>query len=226
MLRNNLRLHFACITHAFEPVENTIRQHFLPSLTRQNTLSDADMMALPVQGFGIVNPCRQSRANICASEKMTLVALILQQSHSYSSETKNEKVRARKDLRTCCRWQEALAASELKDRLLSNLQKVLTVSTEKGASSWLSTMAIDWGAWFGPPQGCLQGCTYYAYAMAGAQYTCPLTASEDGSSQLSKLWTAPDECFHRSTTTKSTTSLLTYWVRSVMGLVPNPACSL
>ena len=132
-----------------KPVENAIRQRFLPSLTGQNAFNDADrdLMALPVRfgGLGIINPCRQSTTNNNASEKITapLVALILQQSHTYSSETKAEQLRARKDTRTLRRQQEATAAFELKDKLPSNLQKALTVSAEKGASSWLSTLPIE-----------------------------------------------------------------------------------
>jgi hypothetical protein len=125
------------------------RQRFLPSLTGQNAFNDADrdLMALQVRlgGLGIVDPCRQSTANFSASAKITapLVALILEQSHAYSSETKEEQVGARKDLRTLRRQQEALPASELKDRLPSSLQKALTVSAEKWASSWLSTLPIE-----------------------------------------------------------------------------------
>ena len=132
-----------------KPVENAIRQRFLPSLTGQNAFNDADrdLEALPVRfgGLGIIDPCRQSTTNNNASEKITapLVALILQQSHTYSSETKAEQLRARKDTRTLCRQQEAKAAAELKDKLPSNLQKALTVSAEKGASSWLSTLPIE-----------------------------------------------------------------------------------
>ena len=72
------------------------------------------------------------------------MALILQQSSTYSSETKEEQVRARKDSRTICKQQqEATAASKIKDKLPSNLLKALTVSAEKGASSWLSTLPIE-----------------------------------------------------------------------------------
>ena len=132
-----------------KPVENAIRQRFLPSLTGQNAFKDTDrdLMALAVRfgGLGIIDPCRQSTANNNASEKITapLVALILQQSHTYSSETKAEQLRARKDTRTLRRKQEATASSELKDKLPSNLQKALAVSAEKGASSWLSTLPIE-----------------------------------------------------------------------------------
>ena len=79
------------------------------------------------------------------SEKITapLVVLILQQSNMYSSETKEEQVRGRKESHTLHRQRKAVAASELKDKLPSNLQRALTVSAEKGALSWLSTLPIE-----------------------------------------------------------------------------------
>ena len=100
----------------FKPLEDAIRQQFLPSLTGQNPFSDADrnLMALPVRfgGLGIINPSQQCTANNSMAEKTTapLVALILQQSHSYPPEVKAEQLKARKDSRTIHRQQEKEAA--------------------------------------------------------------------------------------------------------------------
>ena len=103
-------------------------------------------MALPVRlgGLGVINPSRQSTAHNNMSKKITapLVALILHQSHVLSPETKDEQLRARKDSRTLRRQRESTAASDLKERLPRNLQRALEASTEKGASSWLSTLPI------------------------------------------------------------------------------------
>jgi len=48
------------ISHLFQPLEDAIRQCFLPSLTGQNSFSDTtrDLMALPTRldGLGILNP--------------------------------------------------------------------------------------------------------------------------------------------------------------------------
>ena len=101
----------------FKTFEDAITQQFLPSLTDQNPFNDADqnLMALAVHfgGLVIINP--QCTANNSMTEKTTLplVALILQQSHSYPPEVKAERLKTR------------------------------TVSVEKGASSWLSTLPID-----------------------------------------------------------------------------------
>ena len=84
-----------------KPLEDAIRQQFLPSLTGQNPFSDADrnLMALPVRfgGLGIINPSQQCTPNNSMAEKTTapLVALILQQSHSYPPEVKAEQLKAR-----------------------------------------------------------------------------------------------------------------------------------
>ena len=137
------------ITDLLQPLEDVIRQRFLPSLTGQNAFKDADreLMALPVRfgGLGIINPCQQSANNNNASKKITapLVALIIQQSHTYTPETKTEQLKAKKAERTLRRQRDSAVASEIKDRLPSNLQRALTVSAEKGASSWLSTLPID-----------------------------------------------------------------------------------
>jgi len=59
------------------------------------------------------------------------------------NQVKAKQLKARKDSHTIRRQQEKEAASELKDKLPVNLQRAVTVSVEKGASSWLSTLPID-----------------------------------------------------------------------------------
>jgi len=58
-------------------------------------------MALPVHfgGLAFINPSQQWKANSSMAETTTasLVALILQQSHSYFPEVKAEQLKARKD---------------------------------------------------------------------------------------------------------------------------------
>ena len=82
----------------FQPLEDAIRQKFLPSFTGQVAFGDVDrdLMALPVclGGLGIVNPSRQSTAHNNVSEKITapLVALILQQSRVFSPGTSSSEL--------------------------------------------------------------------------------------------------------------------------------------
>ena len=137
------------IGELLQPLEIAIRHKFLPSLTGQNAFTDADrnLMALPVRlgGLGIINPCLNSAPSNKMSQEITapLVTLIMEQSHTYTAEAKAEQLRRRRNVHTVCRQREAIAASELKEQLPSNMQRAMLASAEKGASSWLTTLPID-----------------------------------------------------------------------------------
>ena len=136
------------IQDLLKPLENAIRQHFLPAITGQDALNDTqrELMALPVRlgGLGITNPCHQSTAQYDASAKITapLATLIQQQSRCYPPEAKSAQMSLKKSTRTQRRHQEQATADALKDVLPSNLKRAMDVSTEKGASSWLTTLPI------------------------------------------------------------------------------------
>ena len=133
----------------FKPLEEKIRTCFIPSLTGQPTCNNdvRDLLALPVRlgGLGITNPSKQSASHYCASESITgpLANLILQQSHSYPAETKAEQITGQKNARTHRRRAEQRMANELLEKLPTALQKSMKISTEKGASNWLSTLPIE-----------------------------------------------------------------------------------
>ena len=126
----------------------TIRQHFLPSLTGQNPFNDQyrDLLALPARlgGLGITNPSKQTTSHFDASKKITtpLVALITQQSHSYPLEAKAKQARAKRNIHILHRQQDETAAADLKSTLSSKPKRAMEASSEKGASSWLSTLPI------------------------------------------------------------------------------------
>ena len=107
------------IADLLQPLEDTIRQSFLPSITRQNAFSNdgRKLMGLPVclGGLGIGNPCSQRAAQYAMSEKITalLAVLILQQSKSLSAEAKAEQLRAKNEARKLCQQHEEEASSEL-----------------------------------------------------------------------------------------------------------------
>ena len=132
-----------------KPLETTIRQHFLPSLTGQNPFIDQyrDLLALPAHlgGLGITNPSKQTTSQFDASMKITtaLAALITQQSHSYPPEAKAKQAKAKRNTHTFHRQQDKTAAADLKSTLPSMLKRAMEVSSEKGASSWLSTLPIS-----------------------------------------------------------------------------------
>ena len=122
---------------------------FLPALTGQDTCNGdvRDLLALPVRlgGLGIVNPSKQATLHHNASENITtpLTDLILAQSQEYSPQVKAEQIRGKKLAQSQRRQSEKLKASEISEKLPATLQKSMRISTEKGASSWLSTLPIQ-----------------------------------------------------------------------------------
>ena len=136
------------IEDLFKPLEDVIRNLFLPAITGQNAFSDddRDLMALPARlgGLGIIDPSHQTTTHYKSSEKITapLASLILLQSQHYPPEAKEEQTRAKTTARNQRRQQEAKAAEELKERMPDRKRRAMTVSAEKGASSWLSTLPI------------------------------------------------------------------------------------
>jgi len=130
------------------PLEEAIRHYFLPSLTGRSAFSNAerDLMALPVRlgGLGIANTTQQAAHHHNTSQKVTapLVALILQQSNFYSPESKDTQRQAKLDARKTRQQRQTQEAAELHERLPNDMRRAVKVSSEKGASSWLSTVPI------------------------------------------------------------------------------------
>ena len=125
----------------FEPLEDTIQQQFLPSLTGQNAFNDneRDLMALPSCHGG------QASTHNEASKKITepLFKLIHQQSHTYPLEVRTSQIRAKNNAHNHRRQLEAVAAADVKAKLPKHLQRAVSASSENGASSWLSTLPIE-----------------------------------------------------------------------------------
>ena len=136
------------VEDVFKPLEDIIRKRFLPSITSQNAIGnkERDLMVLPTRlgELGIADPSKltASQHTACGSITAPLVELIVNCSEGYTSETKAAQTRAKN--RTCNfrRQQQNTAAIELKAKLPSHLQRATDVSSEKGASSWLSTLPI------------------------------------------------------------------------------------
>ncbi len=138
----------ADIGDLFKPLEDAIRHRFLPALTGLNTFNGAEreLMALPVRmgGLGITNPTTQTAYQYSTSMMVTapLTALILQESPTCSTDVKSLQQKAKTEARKTC-WQlETHAASELADKLPYAMQRSLKAASEKGSSSWLSTLPI------------------------------------------------------------------------------------
>ena len=136
------------IENHMKPLEEAIRQKLLPSITGQNAFNDLDrqLLALPVRhgGLGIIDPSKRSDLHHSACERITapLVELILNQSKSYSPQVRTTQQRAKNNTRTLRRLQEAREANEIRERLPPQMKRATDAATEKGASSWLTTLPI------------------------------------------------------------------------------------
>ena len=69
--------------------------------------------------------------------------LILDQSEEYTPEVKAAQTRLRNNAQKFHRQYKVRTANDLKENLPIRLQKVLTICSEKGASSWLSAVPIS-----------------------------------------------------------------------------------
>ena len=129
------------IDNLLKPLEEVIRQKFLTSLTGQNAFNDLtrDLLALPIRlgGLGIANPTAESTEHY-SSKSITapLTTLIVEQAHSLLNTTNSEQLRIRKESAKHCQTQTAI------DQLPDNMQRAMSLSTEKGSSNWLSTLPI------------------------------------------------------------------------------------
>ena len=68
--------------------------------------------------------------------------VIIEQSPSYSPETKMKQRRAKANARSSRRQRDTRTATELSNRLPQKLQRAMKTSAEKGASTWLATLPI------------------------------------------------------------------------------------
>ena len=95
--------------------------------------------------LGIAYPSKQtaSQHTACGYITTPLVELIVNRSEAYTSETKAAQTRVKNSTCNFRRQQQNTAALELKEKLPRHLQRVIDVSSEKGASSWLSTLPIQ-----------------------------------------------------------------------------------
>ena len=137
------------VEELFQPLEDTIRMHFIPALTGRAAPSDheRDLFALPSRlgGIGVANPVRASNSEYAASVQITkpLSDLIIQQNSAYSLDTHEEQLAAKSNLRRTKRQVQINEASRLKSSLSTSLQYSMLLAQEKGASSWLSALPIE-----------------------------------------------------------------------------------
>ena len=134
------------------PSRTTGRHHLSSTFARTDWeiyYSDVEraLFSLPVRlgGLGICDPKSHSDAEFDSSVKITsaLVALIVQQELTFSIDTLEAQRSAKCEVvRMKHRAHDEVAAT-LCQSLPVGLQRIVTLSSEKGASSWLSALPVE-----------------------------------------------------------------------------------
>ena len=135
------------IAHLMQPVEDAIRLQLLPAITGRDALTDdeRDLLALPARqgGIGMRNPTTHTEEhNYSQRLSAPLTALIVQQSEDLGGAQEQQQA-IKLTLRAERLRDQKSTATELINRLPRRLQHVANLASEKGASSWLTTLPID-----------------------------------------------------------------------------------
>lgn len=132
----------------FQPVEYAITHQLLPALTGRSSFSDAEreLLALPVGHGGLGNP-QPSRStgrqfDACSEFTAPLVNLILSQIPTYTKQVQLEQRQVKTTLRNQQQSDIAKEADALKLTLPKAKLMAMEQASEKGASSWLTTIPL------------------------------------------------------------------------------------
>ena len=134
--------------HLFQPLEDTLRFHFIPALTGRPSPNDSerDLLALPARlgGLALINPTDLSHTEHSASLQVSqpLASHILQHLSTYPPHIKEVQFAAKASNRFAKGQRLKQAASDLSSSLSPTLQRAMSLAQEKGASNWLTTLPI------------------------------------------------------------------------------------
>ena len=132
-----------------EPLENTIRMKFIPSLCGIPPPNDdlRDLFTLPCRmgRLGILNHTSSASQEYQALKEITapIVKVILNHESSYTYEMLADQMTAVNEVRKRKCAHSSLHAGELKSSLCPDLQRAMNLSQEKGASNWLTVLPIE-----------------------------------------------------------------------------------
>ncbi len=135
------------ISGQLQPLEDVICQRFIPALTGRECDSDVrSMLALPVRhgGLGLINPTKLAQVEYQNSRHTTspLSGKIAQQAKAVPG-VFAEVSKRRKSARSAKRQQIAAEAIALKSSAPPTLQRSIDLASERGASSWLTSLPLE-----------------------------------------------------------------------------------
>ena len=136
------------ISHLLSPVESLIRTKLIPQLTGGPPPNDTmrHLLSLPVRlgGMGIRSPVDLDHEfDYSRQISGPLISCILRQDTSYSPEVLNAQLTAKSEVGRQRRENLNSSSSSLYNTLPQDLKRAVDLATEKGASSWLSTLPIQ-----------------------------------------------------------------------------------
>ena len=136
------------IQQNLQPLENTIRSTFIPAVTWRSPPNDSERthFALPTRlgGLGLADPSIQASFDFNASVSITesLTDAISSRSTAYSYEIIANQLKVKSEARLANRPRSEDAADTLKETLTGSLRRAMSLTQEKGSSSWLSALPI------------------------------------------------------------------------------------
>ena len=159
----------ANISELMQPLEDAIRQKFLPSLLgREVNDLERELFTLPARhgGLGIVNPCTQSDQHFSNSEELTLplVAMILAQERILNAkELSNDQSDIRARQRTKAEEKHRQTLENIKEQAPLALKTAIEQACEKGASSWVTARPLRIYPWTVLNKGQFRDAIYLRY---------------------------------------------------------------
>ena len=136
------------ISHLLQPMEDVIREKLVPTLTDGPPPNNVEHhpFSLPARlgGLAIPNPCDTSDGTYDASEKISnpLKQAILTHEFHYTYDHASSQMSAKAEIQSLRRQQATQAMDKLKNDLPEVLKRSIELASERGASSWLTTIPI------------------------------------------------------------------------------------
>ena len=136
------------IGHHLQTLEDTIRSNFIPSITGRSPPNNTvrKLMALSVRlgGLGTTDPSLRSDEEFKASSRVTapLQHLMKQRGGEFSYQVYADQITAKRDIQRERRELTAQIASTLRGELPPALSKAMDLASQRGASSWLTSLPI------------------------------------------------------------------------------------
>ena len=135
------------IGHLLQPVEDVVRNVFLPILTGRQGLTDdeRELISLPARlgGLGVANAVKDADVAHRFSLQVSgpLCALVALQTSSVGN-VAVEQHKAKAEIRQTRRAHASRQRADLLTRLPPTTQRAVELASEKGASAWLTTLPL------------------------------------------------------------------------------------